>query len=159
MAKSKTPKEPKVLKEKSTSKTLFDHLNAIYVTQDPNYFDTLNAADKKTWSNYMITRFISMNPDQIEIANYIQKYTTLPPEMLYRFYIDVIPRGKQYNRYIKSCIADKYGNESVNFIAKYFECSTSEAKEYMDILSDESLVVILKKYGINDKEIKKCLMP
>ena len=31
------------------TKTLFDHLKAITQYQDPNYWETLTDADKRTW--------------------------------------------------------------------------------------------------------------
>ena len=53
------------------AKTLFDHLNAISKDQKPDYFRDLSEEDKKTWSNYMIHRFLSMNYDFVDlIAQY-----------------------------------------------------------------------------------------
>ena len=62
--------------------------------QNPKYWDTLNDGDKKTWNNYMIHRFLSMNPNWIELVNGIQQYWELEPEVLYKFYISVIPKSK-----------------------------------------------------------------
>ena len=42
---------------------LFDHINAITTIQDPKYFDKLGDEDLKTWSNFMINRFLSMKPE------------------------------------------------------------------------------------------------
>ena len=57
------------------TKTLFDHIKAITSIQDPKYWDKLEEGDKKTWSNYMIHRFLSMNKDWIEVLSEIQPYT------------------------------------------------------------------------------------
>jgi len=46
-------------------KSLFDHVKAITNEQNPKYFDTLEEADKKTWSNYMLLRFLSMKYEWI----------------------------------------------------------------------------------------------
>ena len=65
-------------------KTLFDHIKAITQSQDPNYFDKLEESDLKTWSNYMIHRFLSMNSDWVEILSELQPYTEqLQPKQLY----------------------------------------------------------------------------
>ena len=45
---------------------LFDHINAITTIQDPKYFDKLTDEDLKTWSNFMINRFLSMKPEWVE---------------------------------------------------------------------------------------------
>ena len=54
------------------AKSLFDHIKAITSVQSPTYWDTLEDDDKKTWSNYMVHRFLSMNPDWIEVLSEIQ---------------------------------------------------------------------------------------
>jgi len=48
-------------------KKLFDHLNAITAEQDPKYFDKLSEEDLKSWSNFMINRFLSMKPEWVEL--------------------------------------------------------------------------------------------
>ncbi len=47
----------------------------------------------KSWSNYMINRFLSMKSDWIEIINEVQKYPISSKE-LYRVYRDIFPRKK-----------------------------------------------------------------
>jgi hypothetical protein len=65
------------------AKSLFDHIKAITTEQNPNYWETLDDGDKKTWSNYMIHRFLSMNPDWIQVLSEIQPYTqVLEPKHL-----------------------------------------------------------------------------
>ena len=64
------------------AKSLFDHIKAITNEQNPKYFDTLDESDMKSWSNYMIHRFLSMNNDWIDLIAELQpvSYThlTLP---------------------------------------------------------------------------------
>ena len=75
------------------AKTLFDHIKAITQFQDPNYFDKLEEGDLKTWSNYMIHRFLSMNSDWITTIADLQPYTErLKPEQLYLTLIGIIPQ-------------------------------------------------------------------
>jgi hypothetical protein len=66
------------------AKSLFDHIKAITNEQNPDYWVTLDDGDKKTWSNYMIHRFLSMNKDWIQVLSEIQPYTqVLEPNQLY----------------------------------------------------------------------------
>ena len=84
------------------AKSLFDHIKAITSEQDPKYWDKLDESDRKTWSNYMVHRFLSMNPDWIEVLSEIQPYTqTLEPKQLYLALIGLLPKGKYYLKYIK----------------------------------------------------------
>ena len=72
-------------------KSLFDHVKAITNEQNPKYFDTLEEADKKTWSNYMILRFLSMKPEWIETIAEIQPYIqNAPPKAMYLALIELI---------------------------------------------------------------------
>jgi hypothetical protein len=57
-------------------KSLFDHINQIKKVQNPKYWETLTEEDKKSWSNYMIHRFLSMNMNIIDLVNELQNYTS-----------------------------------------------------------------------------------
>ena len=56
-------------------KGLFDHVEAIYTNQRIDYFDNLSDGDKKSYNNYMVNRFLSMNVHQAPFVNELQKYT------------------------------------------------------------------------------------
>ena len=81
-------------------KSLFDHINQITKIQNPNYWEQISEEDKKTWSNYMVNRFLSMNSNWIELINELQKYN-LEPKELYKLYTNVLPKSKQWLKYIK----------------------------------------------------------
>ena len=55
-------------------KSLFDHINQITAVQNPNYWKELSDEDKKSWSNYMTHRFLSMKMEWVELVNELQKY-------------------------------------------------------------------------------------
>ena len=50
-------------------KSLFDHINQITSVQNPNYWDEISEEDKKSWSNYMTHRFLSMKMEWVELVN------------------------------------------------------------------------------------------
>ena len=103
-----------------------------------------------------------MNMDFIELINEFQKYTIggLDAREVYKLYSDILPKQKQYNKYIKGKTTDKYNPDLVELLSKHFLVSKKEAIEYLDIYSDTSLDTvkeIIKKYGKTDKEITKLL--
>ena len=136
------------------AKTLFDHIKAITQFQDPNYFDKLEEDDLKTWSNYMIHRFLSMNSNWIEVLSDLQPYTEqLTPKQLYLAYIGILPKGRHYLRYVKGKKTNKYESWMVELIKEDFQCSLRQAEEYVEILYStregrESIKSICEKYGI-----------
>jgi len=143
------------------TKTLFDHITNVTSVQNPKYWDALTDADKKTWSNYMVHRFLSMNPNWIEILSEIQPYTqTLEPKQLYLALIGILPKGRYYMRYIKGKKTNKYESWLVDLLIQDFMCSSKEAEDYCEILyatkeGRENIKYICEKYGIDKKQITK----
>jgi len=143
------------------AKSLFDHIKAVTQFQDPKYWDKLDDADKRTWSNYMIHRFLSMNPDWIEVLSEIQPYTqTLEPKQLYLALIGLIPKGRYFLKYTKGKGENKYETWLIGLIKRDFMCSTKQAEDYCEILYStregrENIKYICEKYGIESKQITK----
>ena len=143
------------------TRTLFDHITNITSVQNPKYWDGLEDADKKSWSNYMVHRFLSMNPDWIEVLSEIQPYTqVLEPKQLYLVLIGILPKGRRYMKYIKGKKADKYESWLVDLIKQDFNCSLRESEDYCEILyatkeGRENIKFICEKYGIDKKQITK----
>ena len=143
------------------AKKLFDHLNAITAEQDPNYFDKLTEEDIKSWSNFMINRFLSMKPEWVELIASIQPLTqTLEPEQMYKLYINILPKGKQYLKYTKGKADEKYESFLVELIKKEYDCSERQAIEYIEVLYStregrEDIKYICERYAIPKKEITK----
>ena len=143
------------------AKSLFDHIKAVTQFQDPKYWDKLEESDKKTWSNYMIHRFLSMNPDWIEVLSEIQPYTqVLEPKQLYLSLIGIIPKGRYFLKYTKGKKENKYESFLVDIIKQDFMCSSKQAEDYCEILYStregrENIKYICEKYGIEKKLITK----
>jgi hypothetical protein len=143
------------------AKKLFDHLTALTAEQDPKYFDKLTEEDIKSWSNFMINRFISMKPEWVELIASLQPLTqTLEPKEMYKLYINILPKGKQYLKYTKGKAEDKYEQFLIELIKKEYDCSERQAIEYIEVLYStregrENIKYICEKYAIGKKEITK----
>ena len=140
-------------------KNLFDHINAITSQQHPDYWDEISDEDKKSWSNYMVNRFLSMKPDWIEFVNEVQKYP-LQPKELYKVYIDILPKKKQWLKYIKGEKKMKYPNWVYDIVAKHLQISMREAGDAVEMYElshggQAELTDILIKYGKTEQEIRK----
>lgn len=129
---------------------LFDWLNQITYTKQP--WDKFTEEEKNEFNVYMINRFISMDPNYVDVVNLIQRYPTCSNKMVYKFYCDLLPKKKSFFRYIKS--KSKFDNETINKISEYYQCSTREAKEYITILTDEEVENILN-VGTSSKPKKR----
>ena len=140
-------------------KNLFDHINAITSRQHSNYWDEISDEDKKSWSNYMVNRFLSMKMEWIEFVNEVQKYP-LKPKELYKVYTDILPKKRQWLKYIKGDKEMKYPNWVYEIVAKHLQISLREASDAVDMYElshggQAELIDILLKYGRTNEEIHK----
>lgn len=152
-------KTPKKTEPTSKGKELFDFLDGITTNQSPEFFDELTDAEKKTYkySKYMIHRFLSMNVNYAPIVNVLQQYTNVPERQHYLFLTSMLPKGKQYNKYVKGSKDEKYQPWLVTLITKHFHVSTKEAIEYLELyyLHDKmALRKLCEQYGIEQKLLK-----
>jgi len=142
-------------------KSLFDHIKAITNEQDPKYWDKLEEADKKTFSNYMVLRFLSMKYEWVETIAAVQPYLQeVPPKAMYLAMIDLLPKGRHFMKYMKAKTADKYEDWLVELVAKHYEVSKLEAEDYLKILystrtGKERIKQLSEDYGTDPKIIKK----
>jgi len=133
---------------------IFDWLKQI--TYEKQSWDSFTEEDKASFNPYMMHRFLSMNPDYIEFVNLIQTIPYTEKEKIYKLYLYMIPKKNMFLKYIKST-KTKTKEELLQHLASYYECSLREADEYYHMLHNDTIKGILKKRGIEDKEIKKLL--
>lgn len=142
-------------------KTLFDHIKQITDTQNPKYWDTLDESDRKTFSNYMVFRFLSMKYEWVELIGELQPYLQeIPSKTLYLTLIDLIPKSRTFLKYIKPIKGEDYENWIIDLVAMKYEVSKLEAEEYVKILysfkgGHTQLKEIAEAYGVDTKLIKK----
>ena len=137
--------------------TIFDWVNNILVSK--KHWNDFTEDEQKKFSPFIINRWLSMDKEFIEIVNYFQKYSigTLEPREVYKWYCDVLPKGKRFNKYIKGKKDKKYNSELVDIISNHFEISKLETKECLKLIHKDELFYILEKYGMNEKTIKRLL--
>ncbi len=135
-------------------KNIFDWLKAINNTKPP--VESFTSKDWEVWNSYMIHRFISMNPDYIEIVNYVQDLPPQEKRMIYNVYKEFIPKNNKWSKYIKSKTKEP-NKELIDHLRDYLKCSSKEAKEAITLLDNTKISRILSNRGLETKEIKKIL--
>ena len=98
-----------------------------------------------------------MDTDFIEIVNYFQKYSIgqLKPREVYKWYCDILPKGKRFNKYIKGKKSKKYEDWLIKLLSNYYKCSKLQVTEYLELIDKQELKTILEMYGTDKKQIKK----
>lgn len=133
---------------------VFDWLKQINSVKQP--VSSFCDKDWEAFNSYMIHRFMSMNQEYIEVVNYVQEMPPQEKRMIYNIYREFIPRNNQWNKYIKSKIKQP-SKELLDCLAKYWECSQNEAKDYITLLDTTQIRRILADQGLEKKEITKIL--
>ena len=135
--------------------TIFDWVNQILVHK--KHWNDFTTDDQKKFSPFIINRWLSMEPEFIEIVNYFQKLAigTLEPREVYKWYCEILPKGKRFNKYIKGKKDKKYDSELISLLTHHFECSKVEVKQHLKLIDKIELKEILEKYGKDEKTIKR----
>ena len=137
--------------------TIIDWMNQLLVHK--KHWNDFTEDEQKKFSPFIINRWLSMDKEFLEIVNFFQKYSIglLEPREVYKWYCDMLPRGKRFNKYIKGKKDRKYNAELIDIIVMHFECSKLQAQDYLGLIHKDELVEILQKYGMNEKTIKRLL--
>ena len=135
--------------------TIIDWMNQLLVHKKS--WDSFEESEQKKFSPFIINRWLSMDKEFIEIVNYFQKYAigTLNSREVYKWYCDILPKGKRFNKYIKGKQDKKHDKELVNIISNHFECNKLQTQEYIELINKEELKNILEMYGLDKKKIKR----
>ena len=139
---------------KKEIKTLFQWLEEITVKKSPPSHFTDDSWN--SFTPFLIHRYISMNQGYVEVANHLQKMDPSNKEAIYLAYSQLLPKKKLWLKYIKNENKSKL-KLTPELISKYFECSTSEAEDYIKILPKEKIQSIFESMGIEGKELKKLI--
>jgi hypothetical protein len=139
--------------------TLFDHLGNVTVTKRP--WRDVPPQDRRSWSTFMINRFLSMEYDYVETVAELQPLTTgnMPDGAVHDMLCDLLPKRKVWNKYIKDQSRDRR-TELASVLAAHFAVGNREAEEYLTQLEStpagiEELAGILLAHGIDTNQKTK----
>ena len=137
--------------------TIFDWVNNILVHK--KHWNEFTEDEQKKFSPFIINRWLSMDTEFIEIVNIFQKYAigTLEPREVYKWYCDILPKGKRFNKYIKGKRDKKYDKELIDIMSSHFECSKLQVKEYIELMNKDEIKEILTMYGLETTKIRKLI--
>ena len=137
--------------------TIIDWMNQLLVHK--KHWNDFTEDEQKKFSPFIINRWLSMDKDFLEIVNYFQKYSigTLEPREVYKWYCDMLPKGKRFNKYIKGKNQKDYAPWVVELLSSHFQCSKDHAREYLELISEEELKSIFQIYATEPSKVTKFL--
>lgn len=167
MKKINTLEKKSLKKEKNQeikkNKNLFDHLEAIRITKNPEYYNSLTEKEKKGFGHWIILSWLSMDINLIELVSFLWRdgyYDKIPSEQFYKLLIEVVPKTNQKLIWIKK--SKKRNVKLLEKLSEWYSISLREADDYLNILMAndngmKELAWILEGLGLTDKESENLL--
>jgi hypothetical protein len=141
---------------------LFDHLKELTEGTNTNYWNSLTNGEKVEFQPYIVNRFLSMNPEWLDVVDSFQRYTigTIPKELVFALYHEILPKGRVFLKYVKGRSVAVIPDPLATMLMRYFECGKVEMREMFGLLmrSEEGrafLVNVMTAYGTQKDEMKK----
>lgn len=123
---------------------LFDIINDIKWHKKGNLLD--NDEYEKSFQSFVIMRILGQNNDICEVVNMINEYQqVLSKKQLYKLLVDIVPRAKTYDSFIKAEVREDDVN--IDYVSILYECSLKEAREYISIMGNEWAQGIKNRFG------------
>jgi hypothetical protein len=135
-------------------RNVFDWVKEINTKKSP--IDSFSNEDWDQWNSYVVHRVLSMNPDYLALVNEVQKLPPTSKKQIYSIYREYIPKNNKWSKYIKST-KKPYNKDLIQYLKDYFELSSREILDYINILDKSEIMSILSQLGINEKDSKKLL--
>jgi hypothetical protein len=138
------------------SKTIFDHLKGI--TKEKIPWDSLSDSDKKSWDDFMITRWLSMKMEYVEFLNELQLYRSgeLKDSNYYNFLLHTLPAETSYYKYIKRPRVFETHKKILEFFSSVYKVSHRESldiiKTFRILKLESEFNELLIQYGIQESE-------
>lgn len=125
--------------------SFFDYLNAINTTKkDLMKEDPLSVKD---YVPFMINRGLSYFPDTIMYANEMNKYSSIPKDWQFAFYMQSIKPKKRFSKWHKK----DQNSDDLSLVMKVYGYSAQKAAEALEILTEEQLKALHASYSTGGK--------
>ena len=134
--------------------TPFDFLKLIYNKNIK--WENLNEDEQKDYNTFIINRALSLNSNYLDIVNKIQQYTPTPKES-FKYHQSMSEDKFKYNKWIKGQKSKSFKPELLTLVSNYFECSSKQAEDYLNVLEKKEVKQLLEHIGVQLDEIKKLL--
>ena len=113
----------------------FDVLNAINFTKE-NIFETEDI--NKNYNSFIINRGLSYFPDTLFHANEMDKYSDIPKQWQFDYYMNVIHKKNRFSKWAKP----EGSTDDLECVKLYYNYSNEKAIQALSILTEDQLVVI-----------------
>lgn len=131
---------------------LFHFISKLTTCDDHNFLYSLNEEDKSEFSSHVVSNFISMDVDYVDLIAIAVKYQNkLSSEQYYKLLSTILPKNEKYFKYLKENNIN-YNKDNLKKLSEIYNCSLEKAKDYIDLLSTKEIKEIIEEEGLNNNE-------
>ena len=134
--------------------TPFDFLKKVH--DKKLKWENLTEDQQKVYNTFIINKALSFNSNYLDVVNRIQHYTPTPKES-FKYFQSMTNDKFRYNKWIKGQKTKSFNPQLLALVSGYFECSSKQAEDYLNILDKKETKTLLKHIGVQENEIKKLL--
>lgn len=134
--------------------TPFDFLKKVH--DKKLKWEDLTEDQQKVYNTFIINKALSFNSNYLDVVNRIQHYTPTPKES-FKYFQSMTNDKFRYNKWIKGQKIKSFNPQLLALVSGYFECSSKQAEDYLNILDKKETKILLKHIGVQENEIKKLL--
>lgn len=124
----------------------FDFINAIS-TKNADILKEPQAELQYKKSAFIVNRGLAYFPDTIMQANNMNLNSHIPPDWQFSYLLNSTTKSKRYSEWAKKLPASK----DLELVMKYYDYSKRKAMAVLNILTDEQLDIIRKKFDKGGK--------
>ena len=128
-------------------KNPFDYVKSVsYEKEDIMLYEQ----DEKSYSPYLTNRALSYHEDSIYFTNEMNTRFDTENRLQYLFFLNILRKRKRFSSWEKP-----EENEQVDIVSKYYDVSTSKAKEYFSLLTSEQIEVLNERMNIGGNNVRR----
>lgn len=128
-------------------KNPFDYVKSVSYEKEDIMLDE---QDEKSYSPYLTNRALSYHEDSIYFTNEMNTRFDTENRLQYLFFLNILRKRKRFSSWEKP-----EENEQVDIVSKYYDVSTSKAKEYFSLLTSEQIEVLNERMNIGGNNVRR----
>lgn len=128
-------------------KNPFDYVKSVSYEKEDIMLDE---QDEKSYSPYLTNRALSYHEDSIYFTNEMNTRFDTENRLQYLFFLNILRKRKRFSNWEKP-----QENEQVDIVSKYYDVSTSKAKEYFSLLTADQIEVLKERMNIGGSNVRR----
>lgn len=127
-------------------KNPFDYVKSVSYEKEDIMLDE---QDEKSYSPYLTNRALSYHEDSIYFTNEMNTRFDTENRLQYLFFLNILRKRKRFSNWEKP-----QENDQVDIVSKYYDVSTSKAKEYFSLLTANQIEVLKERMDIGGSNVR-----